>query len=281
MKNIKLAELTEIAAQVRREILGMAYRAQSAHTGGSLSCVEILVALYFGGILRVDPKRPGDPGRDRLVFSKAHDAKALYAVLARRGFFLQKLLLGYELDGGKLHGHTVRGEVAGVEVSAGSLGHGLPMGVGMALALKKQGRRLPRVFVIVSDGECQEGTTWESAIFAAHHKLDNLVVIIDYNKLQGYGYVKDVANLEPFVGKWSSFGWKTAEIDGHNLSEISKTCKELPFIQGKPSVIIAHTVKGKGGVARHVGQISSQYKPPTKEEMSELIGGLGAASYNL
>ncbi len=282
MTDMVSAKLRTVASEVRREILAMAYRAQSAHTGGALSVVEILVALYFGGVLRIDPKKPDDNKRDRLVFSKAHDAKALYAVLALRGFFPKKLLVGYELDGGRLHGHNVRGSVPGIEVSTGSLGHGLPMGVGIAFAVQKnvygstnhKFRTInpsPRVFVIMSDGECQEGTTWEAALLASQHKLDNLVVIVDYNKLQGFGFVKEVADLEPFADKWRSFGWAAREIDGHDLDEMIAVCRQLPFKKGKPSVIIAHTIKGKGGVDKHVGQVSSQYKPPTKEEFEKLI----------
>ena len=192
-----------------------------------------MVALYFK-ILRVFPHKPDAPKRDRLVFSKAHDAKALYAVLAARGFFDPKILEGYEMNGGLLPGHATRHCVPGVEVTAGSLGHGLPMAVGMAYAGRVD-RKNYRVFAILSDGECDEGSTWEAALLAGQHKLDNLVAIVDYNKLQGCGYTKDVLDLEPFAKKWLSFNWEAKEIDGHNFTQILKTLSQLPFKSGKPS----------------------------------------------
>jgi transketolase len=209
-------QLHAIAKQVRRDILSMSYRARSAHSGGAYSCVEILVALYFD-VMRVFPKHAEDRRRDRLVFSKAHDAKALYGVLAERGFFPKKILEKYEVDDGILPGHSTRHCVPGIEVSAGALGHGLSMAAGMAWALKHSA---PRVFAVLSDGECDEGSTWEAALFTGHHKLNNLTVIIDYNKLQGYGFTKDVLNLEPFADKWKAFGFAVGEIDGHSFKEL-------------------------------------------------------------
>ncbi|HSX40816.1 MAG TPA: transketolase [Candidatus Saccharimonadales bacterium] len=260
-------KLDKIAKKVREDILSMSFRAQSAHTGGALSCVEILVALYFD-VMKVFPKNPQSGARDRLYFSKAHDAKALYAVLSERGFFSKKILEEYETNGGRLPGHSVRNCVPGVEISAGSLGHGLSMGCGAAYAPKLD-RKKYRTFVILSDGECDEGTVWEAALFAGHHKLDNLVAIIDYNKLQGFGYTKNVLDLEPFAKKWQSFGWSAREINGNDFGQLLPLLKKLPFEKGKPTVIIAHTIKGLGGVQRHVNQISSQYKPPTKDDMKE------------
>lgn len=248
----------------------MSYRANSAHVGGALSCVEILVSLYFS-TMRIDPKNPHDPKRDRFVFSKAHDAKALYAVLAQRGYFARDILEGYELYKGKLPGHATRFCVPGVEYSVGSLGHGLPMALGVALAAKKR-KSKERVFVLISDGECDEGTTWESALFAAHHRLDNLTVIIDYNNLQGYGYIPDVLGLEPLAKKWSSFGWDAANVNGHSFFALEKIYKNTSVKGKKPHVILAHTIKGKGGVEKHINQISSQYKPPTEDEMNDLFG---------
>jgi len=267
-----IVNLQRKAVIVRRHILTMSHRAKSAHTGGALSCVEILVALYFK-IMRVFPKDPYNDKRDRLIFSKAHDAKALYAVLAERGFFEKKILKGYEVNDGKLAGHTIRHEVPGIEASAGSLGHGLPIACGVAYAGKLQ-KKKHKVFVILSDGECDEGSTWEAALFAGHHKLSNLVVVVDYNKLQGFGYTKDILDLEPFIDKWRAFGWDTREINGHDFSKIIHTCGEIPFDITKPSIIIAHTIKGKGGVEKHVNQVSSQYKPPTDEEYVEVMKSL-------
>jgi len=262
------------AKQVRKDIIEMSFRAKSAHTGGALSCVEILVSLYFE-IMNVDPQNPYDKNRDRLVFSKAHDAKALYAVLAERGFFDKKLLDGYESNNGKLPGHSTRHCVPGVEVSAGSLGHGLSMAVGMAYAGKIDNKK-HKVFCVISDGECDEGSTWEGILFAGHHKLENLVAIVDYNKLQGFGYTKDILNLEPFSQKWESFGWEKVELNGHNFNELIEAFKKLPIKKNKPTVIIAHTIKGLGGVPIYVNKVSSQYKPPTQEEAEEVIRRLSS-----
>jgi len=261
--------LNKSAKEVRKNIIQMSTRAKSAHTGGALSCVEILVSLYFE-IMNVDPKNPYDENRDRLVFSKAHDAKALYAVLAERGYSNKRILDGYEMNGGKLPGHSTRHCMPGVEVSAGSLGHGLAMAVGIAYAGKIDSKK-HKVFCIISDGECDEGSTWEAILFAGHHKLDNLVAIVDYNKLQGFGYTKDVLDLEPFSQKWKSFGWETVEVDGHNFSELIKILNKIPIKINKPTVVIANTIKGLGGVSTHIDKISSQYKPPTKEEAEEVI----------
>lgn len=266
-------EYFKIQKEVRLDILKMSFAAQSAHAGGAYSCVEILVALYWN-ILHIFPKNSQHPNRDRLIFSKGHDAKALFAVLARRGFFNPKILLGYEKDGGKLHGHSTRG-MPGVETSNGSLGHGLPMSVGMAYALKKllvgpsSKVKKTRVFTIISDGECDEGTTWESALYAVHHKLDNLTVIIDYNKLQGYGTVNEILALEPLARKWESFGWVVHEVNGHDIHSLIALLKKLPFKKNTPSLVIAHTIKGLGGVEHYVNQVASQYKPPTKEEFKK------------
>ncbi len=261
--------LIKIAKNVRRDIMQMSFRAKSAHVGGALSCVEILVALYFA-IMKVYPKDPTNPKRDRLVFSKAHDGKALYAVLAEAGFFKKEILDGYELDGGLLPGHATRHCVPGIEVSAGALGHGLSMASGMAYAGKIDKQSF-HVFAILSDGECDEGSTWEAVLFAAHHKLDNLITIVDYNKLQGFGFTKDVLGLEPFSDKWKSFGWEVKEVNGHSFDDIITTLQQTPFVKNKPSVVIAHTIKGLGGAPEHVNKISSQYKSPTKEEMKQIL----------
>jgi transketolase len=222
----------------------------------------------------VNAKNTQDPKRDRLIFSKAHDAKALYAVLAERGFFDKKVLEKYEIDDSVLPGHSTRHCVPGVEVSAGALGHGLSMAAGSAYALKNKLTNVPRVFAILSDGECNEGSTWEAALFAGHHKLDNLTVVVDYNKLQGYGFTKDILQLEPFADKWKAFGWSTVEVDGHDFKQLIQKLSSVPLSKHKPSIIIAHTTKGLGGPRRHVGQVSSQYKPPTEEEYEETMRSL-------
>jgi len=261
--------LEKIVTRVRKNIIRMAFEAQSAHLGGALSCVELLVALYFK-IMKINPKLPYWEDRDRLFFSKAHDAKALYAVLAERGYFKKKILSGYEKNGGKLPGHSTRNCVPGIEISAGSLGHGLPMAVGSAFVGKLDKKKY-KVFVVISDGECDEGSTWEAILFAGHHKLSNLIVIVDYNKLQGFGYTKDVLDLEPFAAKWESFNWYAKSINGNSFPEIMEALKITPFVKNKPSVIIANTIKGLGGVKTHVNKISSQYKPPTYIEFKKLM----------
>jgi transketolase len=263
MKNTK-RNFENIARLIRKDIVSMSFRAHSAHSGGALSVVEILVTLYFD-IMHISPKNPNSHLFDRLVFSKGHDAKALYAVLAMRGYFPKRSLETYEFDDGILPGHNVRGCVPGIDVSTGSLGHGLPIATGIALA-RKMDRNCHRVFCILSDGECDEGTTWETALFASHHHLDNLVVIVDYNKLQGFGFTDDVLSLEPFSKKWEAFGWETRECDGHSFHELLDTLHVLPFKKGKPSIVIAHTVKGRGGIPKYVNTVASQYKSPTNEE---------------
>jgi|SRR5581483_1220039 len=260
------------AKAVRKKIIKMTTLAQSAHIGGSLSCVEVLVALYFS-IMKINPKKADWDKRDRLLFSKAHDAKALYAVLAEKKFFNSSLLKEYEVDGKRIAGHSVKGSLPGIEISAGSLGHGLPIGTGMAFAGKLNKKKY-RVFVVISDGECDEGTTWESALFAGFHKLDNLICIIDYNKLQAFGYTKDILDLEPLKKKWEAFRWSVEEVDGHDLNQIIKKLSTIPFKKNKPSLLIAHTIKGLGGVPQHVGKISSQYIPPNKIESESLIKNL-------
>ena len=264
----KLNNLSSIARDIRTDIIRMSYEAQSAHMGGSLSCVELLTALYFS-CMNIDPKKPDDPDSDKFIFSKAHDAKALYATLCKRGYFSPDLLKGYEKNNGKLPGHATRHCVPGVEISAGSLGHGLPMAVGMAFAAKMNSNK-KRIFCMISDGECDEGTTWEAALFAGHHKLDNLTLIIDYNKLQGFGTTKDILDIEPLSSKWQSFNWTARNINGHTFDEIIEAVNK-PSGKDKPMVIIARTIKGKDGPEQHVNSVSSQYKPPTTEEYEKYI----------
>lgn len=237
-------DYSQISKEIRKKVLKMLYESQTAHLGSSLSCADILTVLYFG-VLKIDPKNPLDEGRDRFILSKGHAAAGLYATLAEKGFFGAEILDSYCKDGGKLAGHSTRQCVPGIEVSTGALGHGLPMACGVALAGKKD-KKDYRVFVLMSDGECQEGATWEAALFANQHKLDNLIVIIDYNKLQAFGRIGEILEIEPFVQKWQSFGWFTKEIKGHDFSEIEKSLIEIPAEKGKPTVIIANTIKGKG-----------------------------------
>ena len=217
---------------------------RGSHTGGSLSVTDLLVALYFGA-LKLDPAQPDNPERDLVVYSKGHCALARYCTLVERGFAPPQALSGYYVDGGNLPGHPVRGWLPGVEVSTGSLGHGLPVAVGLAISRKRLGRA-GRIFCILSDGECDEGSTWEAAMLAGFLGLDNLVAVIDYNHLQGFGSTAEVVDLEPLTAKWQSFRWHARGVDGHDFPQILDALLAIPFAAGNPSVLIAQTVKGKG-----------------------------------
>jgi transketolase len=241
----------------------MTHTAKAAHVGTSLSMADLLAVLY-GGVLRIDPARPDWAERDRLILSKGHGCAGLYAVLAERGFFPLEWLDQFYQDGSRLAGHITHVGVPGVEVSTGALGHGLSIGCGMALAGKRDGRPF-RVFALLSDGECDEGSVWEAIMFASHHGLDNLTAIVDYNKIQALGCVQEILDPEPIVARWSSFGWATREINGHNFEEILTATDCLPFERGKPSVIIAHTVKGKG-VSFMENNVLWHYRAPDDHE---------------
>jgi transketolase len=228
-----------------------------------------LLAVLYSRVLRLDPSRPDWPDRDRFILSKGHGAAILYSVLAERGFFPKDWLETFFQDGTKLAGHITHYGVPGVEVSTGSLGHGLPIGCGMALAGKRESQSY-RIFVLLSDGEMDEGSNWEAILFAPHHRLDNLVAIVDYNKIQSFGTVQDVLDLDPLADKWRAFRWTLREIDGHNHQEIEDTLEKVPFEPGRPSVIIAHTVKGKG-VSFMENQLAWHYKSPNKEELARAL----------
>ena len=253
----------QIAKDIRKKIVEIMYRAKAAHISSCLSCTDILTILYFK-ILRIDPKNPLLANRDRFILSKGHAVAALYIALSKRGFFPEEILDNYYQNGSKLPGHSTLGTVPGIEVSTGSLGHGLPMGAGLALAAKKDGQDY-RTFVLMSDGECEIGATWEAALFSSYHKLDNLIGIVDYNKIQAFGRVKDILNIEPLTKKWESFGWEVREVDGHNLFELEKTLLALPFAKDKPNLLIAHTVKGKG-ISFIEDNFEWHFKNLTKEE---------------
>lgn len=261
----------EFARRIRVHALRMVHAAKASHIGGCLSMADLLAVLYTR-ILRVNPTRPDDLDRDRFVLSKGHATAILYATLAERGFFLPEELQTYCRNGSKLTGH-ISHAVPGVEVSTGSLGHGLPIAVGMALAAKSD-RRTWRVFCILSDGECDEGSNWEAILFAPHHKLDNLIAIIDYNKIQSFGSVPEVLALEPFAEKWRAFGWHVVEIDGHDLEAIERALNSLPQETGKPTAIIAHTVKGKG-VSFMEHKLEWHYKSPSAEQLNNALAEIG------
>jgi len=264
--------VAELAKQIRAHTLRMVHKANASHIGSCLSVADILAVLY-DRVLCVDPTRPDWPNRDRFILSKGHSAAAFYAVLAERGFFPIELLDTYCQDGSKLAGHVTHYGVPGIEVSTGSLGHGLPIGCGMALSGKRNGSSY-RVFTLLSDGECDEGSTWEAVLFASHHHLDNLITIIDYNKIQSFGTVREVLDLEPLVSKWVAFRWAVREIDGHNYKQIEDALTKKPFETVKPSVLIAHTVKGKG-VSFMENQLAWHYKSPSAEHLAHALSELG------
>jgi len=267
-------ELRRRAGIIRKEILKMIVGAGAQHIGTSLSAVETLVALYFR-ILDVNPQNPGWEDRDRLIISKGNAAAALYATLAERGFFPVKTLDTFGRDGSALIGHADLG-VPGVESSTGSLGLGLSIGVGMALAGRCD-KRGYRVFVLLGDGECDEGSVWEAAMSASHYGLDSLTAIVDHNKLQATGFVKEVMSQDPIPEKWRAFGWSVREVDGHNLEQLLATLNEIPFEKGKPSAIIAHTVKGKG-ISFLENKVISHYKCLNEAETAQALEELEQAA---
>jgi transketolase len=264
--------LRDLARRIRVHVVHMTSRANSSHIGSSFSMAELLAVLYGGGVLRVDPAHPGWPERDRFILSKGHGCAGLYAVLAEAGFFPIEELDTFYLDGTRLAGHATT-TVPGVELSTGSLGHGLPVGTGMALAAKRSGDE-HRVFVLLSDGECDEGSNWEAALFAPQHRLDNLVVIVDYNKIQSLGTVKEVMDLDPLADKWRAFRWAVREIDGHDVDVIADALHAVPFERGRPSCIIAHTVKGKG-VSFMEDKLLWHYRAPLGEDRDGALRELG------
>jgi transketolase len=233
----------ELAKRIRTHALRMTHAGGGAHIGAIFSCADILAVLY-DGILNIDPTAPESPERDRFVLSKGHAGGGLYAALAERGFFPVAKLLTHYQNGSDLSGH-VSHKLPGVEVSTGALGHGLSIAAGMSYAgILNEARH--RVFCLLSDGECDEGSTWEAALFAAHHRLSNLVAIVDYNRIQGIAPVAEVLELEPFADKWTAFGWAVRETDGHDHNALQNALAAVPFVAGKPSCLIAHTTKGKG-----------------------------------
>jgi len=256
-------ELQRLARVIRSHIVRMIGVGQKGHLGGSCSIADVVTALYFAK-MRHDPLNPQWPQRDRFLLSKGHGGAALYATLAHRGFAPLDALSKYARDGSAMAGHIVKDSMPGVETTAGSLGHGLPMAIGRALALKGS-RSKSRVFVLVGDGECNEGTTWEGALVAAQFKLDNLVLIVDRNGEQSLGKSDDVLNLEPFAQKWRAFGWTCLRCNGHNFTELRKACDIKNRVAGKPTVIIAKTQKGKGVTYMEKDPLSWHYKTPKDE----------------
>lgn len=264
-------DLEKIAAFLRGRIIQMSHTARTPHLGSCLSCVDIIVAAYWHA-LRIDPAKAESPDRDRFILSKGHAAMALYAALAYRGFFSPDLLHTYNTNGGKLSEHPGPWCVPGVEAATGSLGHGLGIGLGMAYAGRLQNRPY-RVFALLSDGECNEGSVWEGALMAAAQQLDSVCVIVDFNKWQATGRSQEVLAVDPLADKWRSFGWSVAEVDGHDLSAL-KAEMDIPDGTGKPKAIIAHTVKGKG-VSFMEDDNNWHYRIPTVEEVGSCFDELG------
>ncbi len=257
----EVLDYKKIAKNVRRSILSIIHRTGSPHIGPSFSVVEILVALYFK-FLNTSPEDSYNPDRDRFILSKGHACPALYAVLAERGFLSKEELDSFAVDDGVLEQHPNRNLGCGIEISAGSLGHGLSIGTGMALAGKVDGQQR-KVYVLLSDGELNEGSVWEAIMFAGHHRLNNLVALVDYNKMQALGYTRDIIDLESLGEKWKSFRWNVQEVNGHNFQQVFNSLRSLSY--EKPNVIILHTVKGKG-VSFMEDQLLWHYRAPNKEE---------------
>lgn len=264
----EILELKQKAKTIRRHIIRMIATAGSGHPGGSLSAVEIVTVLYFK-ILNHNPGNPHWPDRDRFILSKGHAAPLLYSVLAECGYIPVEELLTLRKINSRLQGHTDSTMVPGIEMSAGSLGQGLSFGVGAALAARLD-KRNSRVYVLLGDGECQEGQVWEAAMSAAHFKLDNLVAIVDHNGLQLDGAICNIMNLSPFAQKWQAFGWEVIEVDGHNYSQLLVAFDRAKQVRGRPVVIIAITVKGKG-VSFMENNVAFHGKAPNAEETERAL----------
>jgi len=260
----EIAKYKKIALDARKTVLRLIYEAQTSHIGSNFSSLDVLTVLYE--IANIDKDLKGD--RDRIVVSKGWVAASIYYFLSKKGIIAKEDLETYCKEGSKYIG-LAEPTVRGIEAAGGSMGFGLPFGVGFALA-KKIKREKGKIFILMSDGEMQTGTTWESALLGAHHKLDNLVIIVDFNELQGMGKVKEILNIEPLKDKWKAFGWEVREIDGHNFEEIEKALINSSLEKGKPMVIIAKTVKGKG-VSFMEGNNLYHYKAPSDNEYQKAL----------
>ncbi len=260
-------ELEQIAIEVRKKLLQNIVKAGGGHTGGSMSSVDILVSLYFE-VMNIDPKNPKMENRDRFIMSKGHSVESYHAVLSKRGFFSEEVLDTYGDFNSLLAGHPTR-KVPGVEVNSGALGHGLSIGVGLAIAAKRSENPF-NVYVLMGDGEHGEGSIMEAAAAAGHYKLDNLVAIIDRNKLQISGYTEDVLSIENLDAKYTACGWEVISCDGNDMGELVSVFKSCPAKSGKPTFIIANTIKGKG-VSFMEGKAAWHHKVPNAEELEQAI----------
>ena len=267
-KTNNIAELQAIAKKIRREIVEMITHAKSGHPGGSLSAVEIVVTLFLD-VLRHDPQNPKWPERDRFILSKGHAAPVLYAVMAECGYVPADELNTLRKLGSIFQGHLDRRFIPALEASTGSLGEGVSLGIGMALAAKLD-KSPSRTYVVIGDGESQEGQIWEAAMFGGDKKVDNLVCIADYNRIQLDGFVDDIMPVEPLADKWRSFNWHTIEVDGHNIQQLQAAFAEAAATKGKPTSIIAHTIKGKG-VSFMENNPKFHGVAPTEDEMKKAL----------
>jgi transketolase len=268
MTQISLDELKNRAKQIRRDIVEMTYAAASGHPGGSLSAVEILTALYFS-VMKHDPKNPKWPDRDRLILSKGHATPLLYSALAECGYFDRSLLPTFRKLGSPLQGHPDMRRLGGVEASTGSLGQGLSIGIGHALA-RKMDQKNYYTYVVMSDGEMNEGQTWEAAAMAAHHKVDHFIMFLDANKYQLDDSTKVICDMEPLAEKWKSFRWHVQEIDGHDFNQVLKAAETAKKVKDQPAVIICNTIKGKG-ISFMEGNNHFHGVAPTKDEMERAM----------
>ncbi len=267
-----IERLNGIALGIRRDILTMTTRAGSGHPGGSLSSADIITALYFHQ-MRHDPENPRWEGRDRFVLSKGHGCPALYAALARAGYFPREALWTLRRLGSILQGHPDMLRTPGLEASTGNLGQGLSIGIGMALAGRLD-RRDYRVYVLLGDGECDEGQVWEAAMAAAHYRVDSLTAIVDLNGIQLDGFTRDIMNLEPVAEKWRAFGWHVIEVDGHDMREVLDALDLAGNVKRRPTVIVAHTVKGKG-VSFMENQVKYHGEALTEDQLKAALEELG------
>jgi transketolase len=259
---------------LRQQIVKTLVAGRRGHPGPALSLVEILRVLY-DSVLRHDPANPGWQDRDRCILSKGHGCLALYVLLQDKGYFEESCLWSFCQADSILGGHPERGRIPGVEASTGSLGHGFSIGIGFALNARFE-KSPSRTFVVMGDGECDEGSTWEAAMCAGKHKLENLVVLVDHNKLQSYGPVAEVQDLSPFADKWRAFGFGAAEVDGHDVDALTQVLSRLPLEPGKPSAVICHTVKGKG-LPQAENNPSWHHKSAISEETAaELLAAIAA-----
>ncbi|MCK4519402.1 MAG: transketolase, partial [Candidatus Omnitrophica bacterium] len=268
-KRPDIKKLEDKAVEIREDILNMLGKAGSGHTGGSLSLVELLLTLYFYE-MRHNPENPGWDKRDKFILSKGHGCPALYAVLADAGYFPREWLWTLRKMGSRLQGHPQKDISMGIEASTGSLGQGLSIACGLALSAMLDSNKAVRTYCLMGDGELQEGQVWEAAMMAVHYKLDNLCAIVDWNKLQIDGWVKDVMGIEPLNKKWKAFGWEVFEADGHNFESIMEAFNKARGVKGKPAIILARTVKGKG-VSFIENQAGWHGIAPKKDELKRAL----------